>query len=259
MIYTSSSSLTVKPGNKLYRTSQQQSDSNCWVKRLKLHDTIFTQNHIKHLRQGQEANSAVWKTGMSKGSFSDLLEALGALKSGFPKGDPHQYQVENALGFIGKYQFGEPLMINLSYYKAAVYYGHGANKNYWQCTWTGKKGIDSKTKFLNSPDVQELAIREAFALNWICVNDSLNKQGKSLDDYLGQKKLFDDSGVSKTVIITLSGILAGAYLRGPYSVADLLLKNKVSHDAFGTSILRYMDEYGGYDCKSADFISPGEC
>ena len=58
--------------------------------------------------------------GISKGSFQDLLEALGAFKSGLPKGDPNQYQVENALGFMGKYQFGEPLLIDLSYYKANV-------------------------------------------------------------------------------------------------------------------------------------------
>jgi hypothetical protein len=59
--------------------------------------------------------------------------------------------------------------------------------------------------------------------------------------------------VSKTITITLSGILAGAHLRGPYGVANLLLKNQVSHDEFGTSILRYIKEYGGYNVKPADF------
>lgn len=194
--------------------------------------------------------------GISKGSFQDLLEALGAFKSGLPKGDPNQYQVENALGFMGKYQFGEPLLIDLSYYKANVYYGHGANKNYWRGIWTGKKGIDSKSKFLNYPNVQEFAIREAFTLNWRRINDTLRGKGKSIDDYLGQEKTFDDRGVSKTITITLSGMLAGAHLRGPYGVADLLLKNQVSHDEFGTSILRYMDEYGAYVLTPEDFVNP---
>lgn len=190
---------------------------------------------------------------MSKGRFQDMLEALGAFESGLPKGDPNQYQAENALGFIGKYQFGEPLLIAIGYYKADIYYGRGADKNYWQGTWTGKKGINSKSKFLNSPDVQEFAIREAFALNWRRINETLRRQGKFINDYLGQEKTFNDSGVSKTITITLSGILAGAHLRGPYGLADLLLKKQVAHDEFATSILRYMDEYGGYVTTLEDF------
>jgi hypothetical protein len=39
---------------------------------------------------------------------------------------------------MGKYQFGEPLLIDLGYYKADVFYGNGADKNYWQGTWTGR-------------------------------------------------------------------------------------------------------------------------
>lgn len=248
MFCTSNSSGTINVENMLYLFVQQRSgDSNRWTERLKP-DSIQSTQEVEHLEQGQESD-------MSKGSFSDMLEALGAFKSGLPKGDLNQYQVENVLGFIGKYQFGEPLLIDLGYYSAGVYYGREADKNYWRGTWTGKKGIDSKSKFLSSPDVQESAIREAFSLNWSRINDRLRRQGKSIDDYLGQKKIFDDGRVSKTITITLSGILAGAHLRGPYGVADLLLKNKVSHDEFGTSILRYMDEYGGYDSTPADFIN----
>lgn len=191
----------------------------------------------------------------SKGSFRDMLEALGAFESGLPSGDPEQYKFENPLGFMGKYQFGELLLIDLGYYKASVYYGHGADKNYWQGTWTGKKGIDSKSKFLNSPDVQELAIREAFKLNWKRINDTLSRQGKTIKNYIEQKKTFQDKGVSKTITITLSGILAGAHLRGPYGVADLLSKNQLSHDEFSLSILRYMDEYGDYDTRLEDFLT----
>lgn len=199
-------------------------------------------------------NSAFLGGGMSKGRFQDMLEALGAFESGLPKGDPNQYQVENALGFIGKYHFGEPLLIDIGYYKADIYYGRGADKNYWRGIWTGKKGIDSKSKFLNSPDVQEFAIREAFALNWRRINETLRVRGKSVNDYLGQEKTFNDNGVSKTITITLSGILAGAHLRGPYGLADILLKKQVSHDEFATSILRSMDEYGGYDTTLEDFV-----
>jgi nucleoid-associated protein YgaU len=192
----------------------------------------------------------------SKGSFRDMLEALGAFESGLPPGNPNQYKVENSLGFMGKYQFGEALLIDLGYYNTPNPYiggGNGVDKNYWRGTWTGKKGINSKEQFLNSPDVQELAIREAFALNWKRVNDTLAGQGKSVNDYLGKAKTFNDNGVSKTITITLSGILAGAHLRGPYGVANLLLNDQVSHDEYGTSILRYIEEYGGYNVTPADF------
>ncbi|MEW6491274.1 MAG: LysM domain-containing protein [Cyanobacteriota bacterium] len=33
----------------------------------------------------------------------------------------------------------------------------------------------------------------------------------------------------------------------------LVLNNEVSHDEFGTSILRYIEEYGGYNVTPADF------
>ncbi len=194
----------------------------------------------------------------NKGNFRDMLEALGAFESGLPSGNPQQYQVENTLGFIGKYQFGEALLIDLGYYNTANPYiggGNGVDKNYWRGTWTGKRNIDSKSEFMNSPNVQEAVIREAFALNWQRINDTLRQQGQSIDNYLGQQKTFNDNGVSKTVTITISGILAGAHLRGAYGLANLLLKNEVTNDEFGTSILRYVDVYGGYDVKPEDFLN----
>ncbi|MGI2904986.1 hypothetical protein [Tolypothrix sp. VBCCA 56010] len=43
----------------------------------------------------------------------------------------------------------------------------------------------------------------------------------------------------------------------PHGLADLLLKNEVSHDEFGTSILRYINEYGGYQVTKEDFLNLG--
>ncbi len=187
--------------------------------------------------------------GNSKGNFQAMLAAMGAFEAGVPDGDPQQYQVENSLGFMGKYQFGEPLLIDLGYYQAETFYMHGADRNNWQGRWTGKHGIDSKAAFQGSPEVQETAIREAFALNLSCIKDALAEQGQSIDGYLGQVKTFD----GKTVTISLSGLLAGAHLSGPYGVAKLLLEGLAVNDEFGTSILKYVDEYGGYDVTPADF------
>jgi len=188
----------------------------------------------------------------NKGNFTSMLEALGAFESGLPSGNPRQYQVENSLGFMGKYQFGEALLIDLAYYNTSNPYiggGNGVDKNYWRGSWTGKRGINSKSEFQNSPNVQEAAIREAFKLNLERINKQLASQGQSLKNYLGQQKTFN----SRTITITLSGVLAAAHLRGPYGLADLLLKNQISHDEYGTSILKYLEEYGGYNVSPADF------
>jgi hypothetical protein len=187
--------------------------------------------------------------GNSKGDFQAMLAAIGAFESGLPDGNPQQYQVENSLGFMGKYQFGEPLLIDLGYYQAEIFYMHGADRNNWQGRWTGKRSINSKAAFQSSPEVQEAAIREAFALNFNRIKAILAEQGQFVDNYLGQVKMFD----GKIVTISLSGLLAGAHLSGPYGVANLLLKGLVVGDEFGTSILKYVDEYGGYDVTPADF------
>ena len=191
----------------------------------------------------------------SKGSLQDMLLALGVRETGIQSG-VKQYMFENPdLGFLGKYQFAEILLIRLGYYQAKVYYGHGSNKNYWQGRWTGKNGIDSKVKFLNSPEVQEKAIREAFGVYWQDINNILKTQGKSINDYLDRKKTFDDKGKAKIITITISGILAGAHLRGADKVVQLLTSGKVSDDEFGTSILEYVEEFGGYETTLKDFSS----
>ncbi|MGI8502556.1 MAG: LysM peptidoglycan-binding domain-containing protein [Hassallia sp.] len=257
-----SQTYTVQSGDTLFLIAQKvYQDGNLWHLIYEANRGIIG-NDPSQIKVGMvlviPGQNQPGNPGTSKGNFRDMLEALGAFESGLPSGNPNQYKVENSLGFIGKYQFGEALLIDLGYYKADVFYGQpGVDKNYWRGTWTGKKGIDSKAKFQNSPDVQEFAIREAFALNWKRINDTLKGQGKSINEYLGQQKTFNDNGVSKTITITLSGILAGAHLRGPYGLADLLLKNQVSHDEFGTSILRYINEYGGYQVKPEDFLNPG--
>jgi hypothetical protein len=192
------------------------------------------------------------KLPISQGGFRDMLEALGQRETGLRPGDPNQYKKENPLGFIGKYQFGEALLIDLGYYKADVYYNGGQNgvdKNYWRGAWTGKNGANSKQDFMNNPQIQETAIREAFRQNVEIIKRSLSQQGKSLNNYLGSTKTLNGQQIK----ITLSGILAGAHLRGPYGVANVLLKDAVSYDEFGTSILQYMSEFSVYNVTEADF------
>ena len=198
-----------------------------------------------------------YKSATNKGNFSDMLAALGERETGLISGDTKQYNFVNPqLYFLGKYQFAEILLIRLGYYKAKVYFGNGADKNYWRGTWTGKNGINSKTEFLNSPQVQEKAIREAFGVYWQDINYLMKKRGKSIDSYLAQVKNFNKQGKSKNIKITLSGIIAAAHLKGPDKVVDLLVNGKASQDPFGTSIVTYLSEFGGYEITPEDFLQP---
>ncbi|MFA5354541.1 MAG: hypothetical protein WC291_09960 [Thermodesulfovibrionales bacterium] len=49
------------------------------------------------------------------------------------------YSVESKSGYLGRYQFGEPLLQDLGYYK-----GDKTSKNDWIAEWSGKDGITSK-------------------------------------------------------------------------------------------------------------------
>lgn len=156
-----------------------------------------------------------------------------------------QYHVHNTLGFLGKYQFGEPLLIDLGYYNPAPggFYGSTAT-NEWQGTWTGKNGVYSKEDFMTN--VQELAIREAFAMNMSVIEQRLAQAGHTIDDFLGQEFTYTRLGEQHVATVTMSGILASAHLQGPGGVANLLLNNVASSDEYGTNILFYMDSFGGH-------------
>lgn len=220
---------------------------------------------------------------MANGDFTEFLTSLGAFESGinttqtdYPDSwfsylgvfdpargqvDPStvdttnsedlaelQYHVHNTLGFLGKYQFGEPLLIDLGYYTPAStgYYGSTAT-NEWEGTWTGKNGVYSKEDFMS--EVQELAIREAFAMNMQIIETRLAQAGTSIDDFIGKTFTYTQGGVAHEAVVSVSGILASAHLQGPGGVANLLLNGVVSHDEYGTNILSYMDKFG-------DFTSP---
>lgn len=176
----------------------------------------------------------------NRGSCKQFLEALAIRETG-QQNPP--YSIENTLGFIGKYQFGEALLIELGYYQVQDPYnggGNGIDKNYWLGTWTGKNGINSKEEFMqNKNNVQETAIREAFRLNWNRISQILQEKERSIEEFIGQER--------QEVKITKSGILAAAHLRGERGVTNLLLDYKVSNDEFGTSILDYLREFAGYE------------
>ena len=206
---------------------------------------------------------------MSNGTFTEFLNALRAFESGVDYdryvsgritewqirswvGDDNwnayqagqlswrdmQYTSVNALGFVG-YQFGEPLLIDLGYY-------HGNTGNLWTGHFTGKNGVDSFATL--KTDIQESIILDAFGYNLNVIESGLEAKGTSLDALIGtQRTYMDTNGQSVTVTLTLTGILAAAHLRGAWGTLDLLNNGSASADEYGTSILKYIQQFGAYD------------
>ncbi len=206
---------------------------------------------------------------MSNGTFTEFLNALRAFESGVDYdryiagritewqirswvGDDNwnayqagqlswrdmQYTSVNALGFVG-YQFGEPLLIDLGYY-------HGNTGNLWTGHFTGKNGVDSFATL--KTDIQEAIILDAFGYNLDVIESGLEAKGTSLDALIGTQRTYaDTNGQSVTVTLTLTGILAAAHLRGAWGTLDLLNNGSASADEYGTSILKYIQQFGAYD------------
>lgn len=158
------------------------------------------------------------------------------------------YRSMNSLGFVG-FQFGEALLIDLGYYDDDVFYGSGAATNTWDGTWTGKNGVTSLEHFMTGV-AQDVAIREAFGYNLQILERQLAAGGTSLDAFIGQTASYVQDGETVSVELTLTGILAAAHLRGAWGTATLLLSGSVSEDEYGTSILQYIDQFGGYEAPS---------
>ncbi|MFM2062563.1 MAG: hypothetical protein RLZZ507_2233 [Cyanobacteriota bacterium] len=230
---------------------------------------------------------------MTKGNFEQFLEALGTRESGKPSGDPLQYSTQNPYtNATGKYQFTEILFVDLDYYNSDGSLFDGV----FNGTWTGKNGVTSLNSWTTNPAAQETAIREAFYTNYGYINFSLSENGiTSIDTYLSnsanqgsktvkyfklndartdfQKDANGDKIIyTQEITISLSGILAGANLRGGFGVAEVLvqLNNKSSIDftdaqfnleyyrtylldEINTPIFTYINDLGDYTVTTGDF------
>lgn len=160
---------------------------------------------------------------MKKNSFEDFREALGFRESS------SNYQAENRIGYIGKYQLGEAMMHDLGYYKPKF---DGTYKLDWIGEWTGKQGINSKEDFLNNPGVQESAFEEEMEK----LNDRIKKFG--LEKYINT--------IYNGKYITRSGMLAAAHLKGVGGLKKFFETGKDSTDGFGTQISSYLINFSGY-------------
>jgi len=129
-----------------------------------------------------------------------FLSKLGNFESG------NDYKKENRYGYMGRYQFGRQALkqVNLDV---------------------------SKKEFLNSPELQELAMNRLLSYNDSTLDRFIRKyEGKKIHG----------------VVVTRSGVLAAAHLGGATSVKKWFRSGKVFKDANGTPITKYMEIFGGY-------------
>ncbi|MCT7991054.1 hypothetical protein [Laspinema olomoucense] len=174
----------------------------------------------------------------SPSQLNAMLEELGRRETRDQPGSP--YQVTNHLGFIGKYQFGEALLIDLGYYipKNCTWYNQGANTNEWHGTWA--RGIRDVNDFKeNGARWQEQAIREAFGLTWHYLTSQLGSD--KLHSLLQEKN------------ISIAGIVAGSHLVGYEAAIAYLTRGEVATDPNNTAITDYIEEFKHFQITPEDF------
>ena len=133
--------------------------------------------------------------------YDDFLDAIGHQESG------NRYDIVNRYGYMGRYQFGSSTLKTL---KIKV----------------------TREAFLNSPDLQEYAMKQLLLYN-------KKKLKKYIDEFDGQ--------IVHGILVTESGLLAAAHLGGQGSVKKWFRTGKVRKDGNGVGITSYMKRFGGYD------------
>ena len=130
----------------------------------------------------------------------DFLNAIGFKESG------NKYDIVNRFGYMGRYQFGKRTLRGLGFKL-------------------------SREEFLNSPEIQELAMYKLLQTNKKYLQ-------KYIDEYDGE--------IVHGVLVTESGLLAAAHLGGAGSVKKWFRTGKVRRDGNGVKITNYMEKFSGY-------------
>ena len=164
-------------------------------------------------------------------TLEQFLNDLGAKESA------GNYKAFNKYGYAGKYQLGEPALIDAGYYQKPS----RRFNNDWSGIFTGKDGVNSIQDFLNNAKAQENAQIIFKKKQWGYL------KALGAHNYIGL--------VINGFVITPSGLLAGAHLKGAGSVINYLKSNgkNISKDGFGTSIETYMREFANYDVSEIIF------
>lgn len=159
------------------------------------------------------------------GSFPDFLKALAIRESSLIPSKVNEF------GFVGLFQFGEAALEDAGYYRRDA----TPRTNDFNGQFTGRNGVNSLADFKANPDAQVKAVVDFQAA-----------QRRQIAN-LGL-----DAAIGRTingVLITESGLLAGAHLVGVGSLQRFINSNGaiVPVDGNNTSIAEYISRFGGYN------------
>lgn len=164
----------------------------------------------------------------------------------------------NGSGYMGLFQWGEEALYDLGYYLGDYGISYkdlaGVDKNSelskrwqsqfdshnWVGRWSGKRGINSKSDFLNSPAIQYEIIKE-----WI---SHLCRQirNNNLNEYFGK--------TIQGVEVTESGAIAGMHLVGIGGLGAFLgipkFQGSKQIDGNGTHISKYIEMFNHFDLEN---------
>lgn len=144
----------------------------------------------------------------------DFIHDLGVRESN------SNYEAKNNFGFMGRWQFGKPRLYDL-----------GVSLDGWHPKDQPQKRNISWTEFKNDSLLQVLVMAKH-------VRDL---KYRILKDPRGYKIGENVNGIE----ITLSGLIAGAHLKGIGGVKQFL-EGQDNEDAYGTKISEYIKKFSGY-------------
>ncbi len=151
-------------------------------------------------------------------SFEDFREAIKKRESG------GNYKAVNQFGYMGAYQFGKPRLLDLG---ISI---DGFGKTSYPQKYKNAKKM-TKEEFLNNKELQD----EIFKKHCI----ELAKVIKLRYGHYLNKKI-------NNVLVTLSGLVAGAHLVGLGGVKKWLSGDKV-YDGNKVSVEEYIKKFGNYN------------
>ena len=153
-----------------------------------------------------------------KNGFREFAYLLGQRESN------NDYEAKNSFGYLGAYQFGMARLCDLGLTERIK---EGMSNDCFK--W--KDGM-SEDMFLNSPEVQD----QLFFRHCTDLAGTINKE---FGNEIGKQK--------NGVIITLSGLIAGAHLLGLGGVRNFINKGEVGKDGYNTSIKDYIQSFAGFN------------
>lgn len=133
-------------------------------------------------------------------TYSDFLNDIGMMESS------GRYYVVNTYGYMGKYQFSNNTLKSLGI-------------------------IVGKKEFLNSPEIQEIAMNKLLRANKYTLRKYITKYSET---------------TVRGIKISESGILAAAHIAGAGNVKKFFDKGQDFKDGYGTKLTDYLKKFYGY-------------